>query len=54
MSTVMIQPASYEDTQQAIDLAFEIFPLNLKDKKQPGQVGVSSEGQKRGPGRLRS
>jgi len=33
MSTVMIQPATYEDAQQAIDRAFEIFPLNLKDKK---------------------
>jgi uncharacterized protein (DUF362 family)/NAD-dependent dihydropyrimidine dehydrogenase PreA subunit len=33
MSTVMIQPATYEDAKQAIDRAFEIFPLNLKDKK---------------------
>jgi uncharacterized protein (DUF362 family)/NAD-dependent dihydropyrimidine dehydrogenase PreA subunit len=33
MSTVMIQPATYEDVQKAIDRAFEIFPLNLKSKK---------------------
>ncbi|MCX5883157.1 MAG: DUF362 domain-containing protein [Deltaproteobacteria bacterium] len=33
MSTVMIQSATYEDLQQAIDKAFEIFPLNLKGKK---------------------
>ena len=33
MSTVMIQPATYEDARQAIDRAFEIFPLNLKSKK---------------------
>ena len=33
MSTVMIQPATYENVRQAIDLAFEIFPLNLKFKK---------------------
>ena len=33
MSTVMIQPATYEDARQAIDRAFEIFPLNMKAKK---------------------
>jgi uncharacterized protein (DUF362 family) len=33
MSKVMIQPATYEDVRQAIDRAFEIFPLNLKSKK---------------------
>jgi uncharacterized protein (DUF362 family)/NAD-dependent dihydropyrimidine dehydrogenase PreA subunit len=33
MSTVMVQAATYEDAKQAIDRAFEIFPLNLKDKK---------------------
>lgn len=33
MSSVMILPATYEDVQQAIDRAFEIFPLNLKSKK---------------------
>lgn len=32
MSTVMIQPATYTDVRQAVDRAFEIFPLDLKSK----------------------
>jgi uncharacterized protein (DUF362 family)/NAD-dependent dihydropyrimidine dehydrogenase PreA subunit len=33
MSKVMIHPATYEDARRAVDRAFEIFPLNLKEKK---------------------
>lgn len=33
MSTVMIQPAGYENVSAAVDRAFEIFPLDLKNKK---------------------
>jgi uncharacterized protein (DUF362 family)/Pyruvate/2-oxoacid:ferredoxin oxidoreductase delta subunit len=33
MSKVMIHPASYENARQAIDRAFELFPLSLKGKK---------------------
>jgi len=33
MSKVMIRSASYENARQAIDRAFELFPLNLKGKK---------------------
>lgn len=33
MHKVMIQPASYEDCRQAIDLAFELFPLSLAGKR---------------------
>ncbi|MCJ7774527.1 MAG: DUF362 domain-containing protein, partial [Desulfobacterales bacterium] len=30
---VMIQPSTYENVAQAVDCAFELFPLNLKGKK---------------------
>ena len=33
MSKVMIQPADYENVCQAVDRAFEYFPLELKGKK---------------------
>jgi uncharacterized protein (DUF362 family)/NAD-dependent dihydropyrimidine dehydrogenase PreA subunit len=33
MSKVMIHPASYESIGEAVDRAFELFPLNLKAKK---------------------
>ncbi len=33
MSKVMIHPASYENCQEAVDRAFELFPLNLEGKK---------------------
>jgi uncharacterized protein (DUF362 family)/Pyruvate/2-oxoacid:ferredoxin oxidoreductase delta subunit len=33
MSTVMIQPATYEDVRRAIARAFEIFPLELNGRK---------------------
>ena len=33
MSKVMIHPASYESMHQALDRAFEIFPLRIQDKK---------------------
>ena len=33
MSKVMIHPATYEDLGEAIDRAFELFPLDLKGKK---------------------
>ena len=33
MSRVMIQPASYENIREAIDHAFELFPLELRGKK---------------------
>lgn len=33
MSKVMIHPASYENVRQAVDLAFELFPLKIRDKK---------------------
>ncbi len=33
MSKVMIHPATYENVHQAVDLAFELFPLKLRDKK---------------------
>ena len=33
MSKVMIQPANYENVRDAVDRAFELFPLDLKGKK---------------------
>lgn len=33
MSKVMIQPATYENSREAIDHAFDLFPLELKGKK---------------------
>jgi uncharacterized protein (DUF362 family)/NAD-dependent dihydropyrimidine dehydrogenase PreA subunit len=33
MSRVMIQPASYENCQEAVDRAFELFPLAARGKK---------------------
>ena len=33
MSKVMIHPATYENVRQAIDRAFELFPLALKNRK---------------------
>jgi uncharacterized protein (DUF362 family) len=33
MSRVMIQPASYENCRQAVDLAFQLFPLEIAGKK---------------------
>jgi uncharacterized protein (DUF362 family) len=33
MSKVMIHPATYEHLSEAIDRAFELFPLALKGKK---------------------
>jgi ribosomal protein L19E len=33
MHQVMIHPASYETVRAAIDRAFDLFPLDLKDKK---------------------
>ena len=33
MSKVMIQPASYENVRQAVDRAFELFPLKIRNKK---------------------
>jgi uncharacterized protein (DUF362 family)/NAD-dependent dihydropyrimidine dehydrogenase PreA subunit len=33
MSKVMIQPASYENVRQAVDRAFELFPVTISGKK---------------------
>ena len=33
MAKVMIHPATYEDVRVAVDRAFEIFPLKLREKK---------------------
>jgi uncharacterized protein (DUF362 family)/NAD-dependent dihydropyrimidine dehydrogenase PreA subunit len=33
MSRVLIHPATYEGVREAVDKAFEIFPLKLQDKK---------------------
>lgn len=33
MSKVMIHPATYETTRQAVDRAFELFPLDLQGKR---------------------
>jgi uncharacterized protein (DUF362 family)/NAD-dependent dihydropyrimidine dehydrogenase PreA subunit len=33
MSKVMIHPASYENVREAVDRAFELFPLELRGKK---------------------
>ncbi len=33
MSKVMIHPATYESLGEALDLAFELFPLQLHGKK---------------------
>lgn len=33
MHTVLIHPATYENVRQAVDRAFELFPLTLKGKK---------------------
>lgn len=48
MSTVMIHPATYENTRQAVSRAFEIFPLNLKGKKiliKPNVLRTSEPGE---------
>src|SRR5664280_2670868 len=33
MSKVMIHPASYENVRQAVDRAFELFPMTISGKK---------------------
>jgi len=33
MQKVMIYPASYDDCREAIDMAFKLFPLEIKNKK---------------------
>lgn len=33
MHTVMIEPAAYENCRSAVDLAFTLFPLNIRGKK---------------------
>ena len=33
MSKVMIHPATYESVREAVDLAFDLFPLDIKDRK---------------------
>ena len=33
MHKVMVQPAVYQACREAIDRAFELFPLNIRDKK---------------------
>lgn len=33
MSKVMIQPATYENVRQAVDRAFELFPLKIRGKR---------------------
>jgi uncharacterized protein (DUF362 family) len=33
MSKVMIQPATYENVRQAVDRAFELFPMDMRGKK---------------------
>jgi len=33
MSKVMVHPASYESVREAIDRAFQLFPLQLRGKK---------------------
>ena len=33
MSKVMIHPATYENVRQAVDRAFELFPLSCRGKK---------------------
>jgi uncharacterized protein (DUF362 family)/Pyruvate/2-oxoacid:ferredoxin oxidoreductase delta subunit len=33
MSKVMIQPSTYENVREAVDRAFELFPLDVKGKK---------------------
>ncbi len=33
MSQVMIQPGTYENARRAVDRAFEIFPMDLQDKR---------------------
>jgi uncharacterized protein (DUF362 family)/NAD-dependent dihydropyrimidine dehydrogenase PreA subunit len=48
MSKVMIQPATYENVRQAIDEAFEIFPVSIAGKKvllKPNVLRVSEAGE---------
>lgn len=33
MSRVMIEPAAYDNVRQAVDRAFELFPLELHGKR---------------------
>ena len=33
MSKVMIHPATYENVREAVDRAFELFPLEIRGKK---------------------
>ncbi|MBN2244549.1 MAG: hypothetical protein JW755_01755 [Candidatus Aminicenantes bacterium] len=33
MAKVMIHPATYENVRQAVDRAFELFPLKFQGKK---------------------
>jgi uncharacterized protein (DUF362 family) len=33
MHRVMIHPASYEDCQEAVERAFDLFPVDVKGKK---------------------
>ncbi len=33
MSKVLIQPSTYENARAAVDRAFELFPLQLENKK---------------------
>ena len=33
MSKVMIHPATYENCQEAVDRAFDLFPLDIEGKK---------------------
>jgi uncharacterized protein (DUF362 family)/NAD-dependent dihydropyrimidine dehydrogenase PreA subunit len=59
MSKVMIHSASYENVRQAVDRAFELFPLNLKGKKilvKPNvlRAGKSAEGITTHPAVLRA
>jgi len=48
MSKVMIHPATYENVHQAVDRAFELFPLEMRGKRvliKPNVLRISEAGE---------
>lgn len=48
MSKVMICPATYENVRQAVDRAFELFPLEIRGKSvliKPNVLRISEAGE---------
>lgn len=52
MSKVMIYPSTYENVRQAVDRAFELFPLEIRVKSvliKPNVLRISEAGEDRRP-----